>query len=99
MNLKRCPFCGCLPRIFVADDEGQEIDLEYARYNGDCDPDVESSVRSWLDNNLDYIAYYSVIACSCGVEVWCNRGGTVKELESNVSKIWNSRVRPEEGKE
>ena len=90
--IKRCPFCGREPRLFFADDEGEEIDLDYARYNGDCDPDVESSIKSWLDNNLDYIAYFAVIGCPCGVTVWNSRGATRAELESNVLKIWNRRV-------
>lgn len=90
--IKRCPFCGNMPRMYFADDEGTEIHTDYARYNGDCDPNDESSIKNWLDNNLDYIAYFAVIECPCGATVWNSRGATRAELESNVLKIWNRRV-------
>lgn len=90
--MKNYPCCGKTPRLYFADDEGEEIDLNYARFNGDCDPDVESSCKAWLEENLDYIAYFCVIACPCGITLFNNRGATRAELEANALEIWDRRV-------
>lgn len=91
--LKPCPFCGNMPRMYFADDEGTEIDMDYARYNGECDPNDESSIKNWLDENIDVIAYFAVVSCSCGVNLWGYTGATKEELSSNAIKIWNTRAK------
>ena len=93
MKIKPCPFCGnTTPKFYFADDEGEEINLDYARYNGDCDPDDEKSIINWLKTNQDAIAYFAVIACPCGITLWNNHGANCKELTESALKIWNKRV-------
>lgn len=93
MKIKPCPFCGnTSPKFYFADDEGEEINEDYARYNGDVDPDSYKSVIDWLKTNQDAIAYFAVIACPCGITLWTNHGANCKELTESALKIWNKRV-------
>ena len=86
-----CPFCRRFPRMFLADDEFNEIDDRYAYEFASCDPDDKAACKSWLEENIDYIAYYAVVACSCGVQLITNDGATAEELKQDVTRKWNRR--------
>ena len=90
MTLMPCPFCGKSPRMFLADDEFNEIDDRYAYEFGPGDPD-EAACKSWLEENIDYIAYYAVVACSCGIQLITNHGSTAEELKQDATCKWNHR--------
>ena len=90
MMLIPCPFCRGCPRMFLADDEFNEIDDRYAYEFGPGDPD-EAACKSWLEENIDYIAYYAVVACSCGVQLITNHGATAEELKQDATRKWNRR--------